>query len=252
MSRRVKKTLLRLLPFAIAGVVGGLAMGALAATEGKPASGPILSLEGTTANVAGAPDSIRIELFRWSTDTERDRLVSAWSMKKAAPARSGAAGRGAAPGRAGRGGAAGGGGRGGRGGNPFVDAPATPEAALAAALQQAPTVGYLWSSEVAGYALRFAARAAEPDGSERIVLITDRRLGAANDLWKPAGGAAPSAYDFSVIELRLNANGQGEGKISLTGKVAPDDAVKVVALENYDALPVVMKNLKRRPGAGRE
>jgi hypothetical protein len=117
---------------------------------------------------------------------------------------------------------------------------------LAAALNQAPTVGYLWSSEVAGYALRYAGKVTMPDGTERIVLITNRRLGANNDSWKQVGPGTPSAYDFSVVELRVNSKGEGEGKASLTGKVALDSAAKVVTPEDYTALPVVFKNVRRK------
>ncbi len=85
-----------------------------------------------------------------------------------------------------------------------------------------------------------------PDGVERIILITGGRLGAANNLWKPVGPGAPSTYDFSVIELRVNSKGEGEGKASLVGKVTPDGAAKVVALEDYGALPVVFKNVRRK------
>ncbi len=83
-----------------------------------------------------------------------------------------------------------------------------------------------------------------PDGRERIILITHRRLGAMNDSWKSSGDEA-TPLDFSVIELRLNAKGEGEGKISLTGKIAPDAAAKMVAPENYDALPVVLTKLRK-------
>ena len=114
-------------------------------------------------------------------------------------------------------------------------------------MQEAPTVGYLWSSaEVAGYAIRYAAKLNGANGPERILLVTNRRLGALNELWKPAGQAQPNMYTFSVIELHVNAKGEGEGKASLTGKVAPDDAAKMVALESYDALPVVLRNVKSR------
>ena len=115
-----------------------------------------------------------------------------------------------------------------------------PEAMLATALKEAPTVGYLWSREVAGYAIRYAARIANPDGSERVVIVTNRRLGAVNDLWKPSSGD-PLPYEFTVIELHLNSHGSGEGKTSLTRTVAPDEALKMVALENYDALPVTVQ-----------
>lgn len=202
----------------------------LAATVAPSAS--VASYTATTANVSGAPDSIRIEILRWSTDAEREKLMDAWMLKTPPPARGGR-GAGRAAGRAGRG---------------VSEAPApkpTPEAMLAKALQESSTVGYLWSREVAGYAIRYAARTANPDGSERILLITQRRLGAVNDLWKPAGAETP-AYDFSVIELHLKTNGEGEGKTSLSGKVAPDGTLHIVELENYDALPVVFSHVHTR------
>jgi hypothetical protein len=86
----------------------------------------------------------------------------------------------------------------------------------------------------------------QPDGSERLILISDRRLGAWNNLWKPTGSATATNYEFSVIELRLNAKGEGEGKSSLTGKLVVDTAAKTLALENYASLPVVLKGVKRR------
>jgi hypothetical protein len=181
----------------------------------------------TTANVSGAPDAIRIDILRWSTDAERDKLMDAWLLKTPPPGRGGrGAGRG--PAHAGR-----------SFGEPTPPPKPTPEGTLASALQQTTTVGYLWSYEVAGYAIRYAARIANPDGSERIVLITQRRLGAVNDSWKPVGGESP-AYDFSVIELQVKPNGEGEGKSSLNGKVAPDTALHMIVLEGYDALPVVL------------
>src|SRR5262249_51499449 len=158
-----------------------------------PAAGPILRRTATGDNASGAPDSIRIELLRWSTDAERDQMVAAWDLPaapaaggdgaargggrgghRAARARGGgaaaasapagdtaaagdgaaAAGRGGARGGAGGGGGRGGG-RGGRGAAPEPAVPQTPEASLAAALEKAPTLGYLWSSEAAGYAMHY-------------------------------------------------------------------------------------------------
>lgn len=218
-------------------------------------TGPVLTLNAAT-DTAG---SIKIDVLRWSTDAERDKLFMAWTQPTAPAPEGGARGgrgraaadspaagdgkqkAGAAPAAEGRGG--GKGGRGGRGGNAAPPAPPpTPESSLAAALAGAPTVGYLWSSsEVAGYALRSALRFPSQDGGERILLVTDRRLGAWNDIWKAAG--TPTNYDFSVIELRLNAKGTGEGRASLTGKVTADPATKTIGLENYGELPVVLKNV---------
>jgi hypothetical protein len=227
------------LAIAISGII--LATAWVAAQT--PESGQIPSFTATTANVGGAPDSIRIELLRWSTDAERQALMSAWNMTGG----EGRAGRGGGQGRGG--GRAGRGGRGGRGAEAADAPPPTPEGSLAAALQTAPTDGYLWSSEIAGYAIRYAGKVAMADGGERVILITDRRLGNTNDLWTLPGGVTPAPRDFSVIELRLNAKGEGEGRVSITGKLSPDSAAKIVAAENYDALPVVLKNVKPHAGS---
>jgi len=248
--------------FVLAAALG--AGGALAQT----ANGPVVSFTATTDNTGGARDAIRINLLRWSTDAERDQMLAAWALTGApATGGRGGAGRGAGtrvganaalddddpalagvnPAASARGGAGRGGRGGGRGGAGGPAAPRqTPESSLKTALDKAPTLGYLWSPEVAGYSLRYAVRLAEPDGGERILLITDRRLGAWSDLWKPAGAGTATDYEFSLIELHVNAKGEGEGKISLTGKVTVDNAAKTIALENYGALPVVLKNVRRR------
>lgn len=86
----------------------------------------------------------------------------------------------------------------------------------------------------------------QSDGTERIIFATDRRLGAWNNLWKPAGNATPNDYEFSIVEVRLNARGEGEGKASLTGKVAVDTAANTLALADYATAPVVFKDVKRK------
>jgi hypothetical protein len=259
--------------------LAALVISALPVMAQVPGS-PILSFTATTNDVAGAPDSIKIDVLRWSTDAERDQLAAAWT-NPAAPAAAGRGGRGGGRATAGRGTGGGaaaaadpapdtpavddagqdaapvaataagrgarGGGRAGRGGGASAaQTPITPESSLTAALGTAPTVGHLWSSEVAGYSIRYAVKLMEPDGGQRILLITDRRLGAYNDLWKPAGPDAGTGYEFSVIELRLNSKGEGEGKVSLTGKVALDSAAKTLGLENYGGSPVILKNVRRK------
>ncbi|HEV8416848.1 MAG TPA: hypothetical protein VGQ49_24850 [Bryobacteraceae bacterium] len=210
---------------------------ALLLAETPPANpNGVLQLTATTANVAGAPDPVRIEILRWSTDDERERLMSAWNLKPSAAGPS--EGRGAKQGKAA-----------GKGRGPAgpVENNASPEAVLARTLNETTTVGYVWSSEMAGYALRYAGKVDNPDGSQRIILITQRRLGAVNQRWNPTFEGAANSYEFSVIEVHLNAKGEGEGRISLVGKVVPDVAAKIVTLENYEALPVVLRDVRLRP-----
>jgi hypothetical protein len=119
---------------------------------------------------------------------------------------------------------------------------------LAAAIKRAPTTGILWTSENVGYSIKYAYRLPQPDGSERIILATDRRVGAWSNLWKTSGAIEPSDYPFSILELRLNSKGDGEGRGIVTGKVAVDSAAKTIALDGYAALPVILKGVKRQGG----
>jgi hypothetical protein len=168
--------------------------------------------------------------------------MAAWEGRSSA-----APGRGAAKaGGAAKGGGAAGKAKG-RGTAPETDAPpATPESLLAKALQETTTVGYLWTPEIAGYAVRYAGKVALPDGSQRIVLLTQRRLGAMNQRWAPAAGT-PNNHEFSVIELHLNAKNEGEGRASLTGKVVPDATAKMVTMENYASAPLVFRQVRPAP-----
>ena len=174
-----------------------------------------------------------------------------------APARGGQAGAGGAQAAAGaaRGGQAGAGGaqaaagaaRGGRGGRGRGGAPAaplTPIEAFTEALQKAPTVGYIWTTDVTGYSIKYAWHATQPDGSERIVLATDRRLGAYSPAWTLKAAGQPTDYDFTLLDLRLDAKG-GEAKSSLTTKIVADNQTKQLGLENYASAPVILQNVKR-------
>jgi hypothetical protein len=196
----------------------------------------------TSANVSGAGEKVEFYVNKWSTDDERDKLAAAWKVTPP-PAASGGARGGDDAAAAGRGGRAGGRG----GGNTAPAAPRTPEAALTAALKELPAAGFFWTSEVGGYVIRYATRVTEPAGGTRIILLTDKRLGTAKDNWRPAPAAGtPNTYEFSLIELRLPAKGDGEGKASLTGTIAIDPVIKAPALEGYDALPVTLRAVKAR------
>lgn len=112
------------------------------------------------------------------------------------------------------------------------------------ALAGAPTLGYIWTSETVGYSVRYAHRLTMPDGTERVIVATDRGLGFwSRDFWKSSVTGLPD-YPFTVIELRLK-RGVGEGKFSLGAKVVVEAEAKTVAIENYAAAPVLLKDVKR-------
>jgi len=214
----------------------------LAASLGAQATSPAAELTATSANVSGPGTPVKIRILRWSTDEERAPVVAALTP---APARGvpadAARGPNTAPAAGGRGAAGRGRGRG-RGG---PAAPLSPIAALTAAIGRAPTIGYIWTTDVTGYSIKYAWHTPLPDGGDRIVLATDRRLGAYSPAWTLPAGAAPTDYEFTLIELRLGTKGSGEGKASLTAKVAVDGDAKTVALENYAGAPAILQNVKR-------
>jgi hypothetical protein len=108
-------------------------------------------------------------------------------------------------------------------------------------LQDMPRVGYLQRPGSLSYDLHYARSAPLPDGGERIVLATDRRIGFREQVNQPRS----IDYPFTVIELRLDRNGEGEGKMSLATKITADKDNRLVVLENYDLQPVMLTNIRR-------
>jgi len=179
---------------------------------------PALSLRAT---IGGTSAGLTITLFRWSTEAERTPVMSALSAPVPAPAPA------AAPGR----------GRGGRGGAPA--APLSPAARLSASIKAAPTLGYIWSDGVTGYSIKYAWHSSGAGAADRVVLITERRL--AVRVAEPLAAGVEAEGDFTVIEMRLDATGKGEGKTSLTASVGVDPATKTVALDGYAAAPALLR-----------
>jgi hypothetical protein len=145
----------------------------------------------------GAAGQIEIVVNRWSTDKDRDRLMSVMMSKG-------------------------------------------PEKLLDA-LQDMPRMGYIKTPDSIGWDIHFARKAPGKDGGERVILLTDRRIG----FWEAANRPRSIDYPFTVIELRLNRDGEGEGKMSVATKIIPDKESNMVTLENYDIQPVLLTNIKR-------
>ena len=115
-------------------------------------------------------------------------------------------------------------------------------------LAKLPTVGYVWrDGSPVGYSLKYAHRARQPDGSERVTLVTDKRLGSYEFKgWSVASPLVGSDAPYSVIELDLNGSGAGTGRLSLAGEVLLDAEAGEVALQA--GTPNLLTNVKREPG----
>jgi hypothetical protein len=181
----------------------------------KPAaqpSGPIARYSGTLANVnKRAGENVRIDILRWSTDAERDKFAAAVAKDATDTGRD--------------------------------------TTNVEDFLWGGSTIGYVWTSESLGYAIRFAQKFNAPDG-EHILIALDRRLGSWEGKSWEASSGTPTGYTITLIELRLKKGAPGEGKMSLTSKIVPDAANKTVTLDNYATAPVTIKGVKRDTSVG--
>ena len=193
---------------------------------GSASNETALNLHATVTSAA-TTGALTITLSRWSTDDERAPLIAALAAPPPAPARPAAPA--AAGGPAGRGR--------GRGAPP---PPPTPLERLSAAVKAAPTLGYIWTAGVTGYSIKYAWRSPVIAETERIVLVVDRRLDSPAVTGAIASAAAVDA-SFTVIEMRIDRQGAGEGKTSLTASVAIDTEAKTLALDGYAAAPALLK-----------
>jgi hypothetical protein len=145
----------------------------------------------------GAQGSIEITVERWSTDAERDKLMSVLLNQ---------------------------------GADKLLDV-----------LKDMRHVGYFNTPGNLRWDLRFARKTPQPDGGERVVLATDRRI----SFREAAHQTRSLDYPFTVIELRLNKDGEGEGMMSLATKIIPDKEANTVTLENWGIQPVTLTLVRR-------
>ena len=108
-------------------------------------------------------------------------------------------------------------------------------------LQKLPRVGFIRTPESIGYDLHFARKHELPDRAERIVIATDRRIG----FWEARNRPRSIDYPFTLIEMHIGSNGQGEGKMSIATKITTEKDGKTIVLENYQSQPVMLTTVKR-------
>src|SRR6267142_4237003 len=108
-------------------------------------------------------------------------------------------------------------------------------------LQDMRSVGSIRTPNSLAYDLRFAHRMPADEGGERIILATDRYM----SFWETVNRPRSIDYPFTLIELRINRNGEGEGKMSIATKIIADKKNNVIVLEDYGTQPVMLNHVKR-------
>jgi hypothetical protein len=103
-----------------------------------------------------------------------------------------------------------------------------------------PRAGYIRTATSVGYPIRFARQIPLASGGRRLLLATDRQL----SFFEISRGSRTTDYPFMIIDVRLGADGEGEGKLLPLARVTmhPDH---VVEIENYNLEPVRLTKVKK-------
>lgn len=109
-------------------------------------------------------------------------------------------------------------------------------------LQGLQPVGTIRTPDTVAYDLHYAHQIPGEDGGRRIFLATDRPIG----FWEARNRPRSIDYPFTFIELRLDANGQGEGKLNIATRIISSSDGRYVQLENYTAQPVQLNQVRVR------
>ena len=141
--------------------------------------------------------TVDITVERWSTDAQRDQLLTA--LKEGGPDK------------------------------------------LLEALQKMRPLGRIRTPDSLGYDLRYARQAPLDEGGRQIVIATDRPIGFWEATYKPR----VFDYRFTVIEMRLDKSGEGEGKLLAQTKIFIDNKQNLV-LEHYARQPTMLKQVRKR------
>lgn len=121
--------------------------------------------------------------------------------------------------------------------------------ALLNALQKQPKRGRIWAPQWRGpdphnarlgWDLRYTHQEPTAEGGRKVVIATDRYIG----FWEARNQPRSIDYPFTLIQIQVDREGKGEGRMSVATKIKFDKKKNVVELENYASEPVRLNNVK--------
>lgn len=114
------------------------------------------------------------------------------------------------------------------------------------ALDDLPTVGYVWpDGSPVGYAIKYA-HSTSGDTGETLTFVTSRTLGSYDfGGWTVMGDAPEQALAYSVIELDLGESGATTGTASLAVPVSADADGATISLERTGETVALFRDVQR-------
>jgi hypothetical protein len=162
------------------------------------------SFTGFAINMNSGPSTATVDftIERWSTDGEREQLLSILTEEK--------------------------------------DSYRANEKMLKA-LQKMPKAGYIRTPNTLAWELRYARQSELEDGGRRIVLGTDRPIGFREARNQPRS----MDYPFTILEIQLDKNDKGVGKILAGTRLYIDKKTNNLVLENFGQQPIRFNEIKK-------
>jgi hypothetical protein len=108
------------------------------------------------------------------------------------------------------------------------------------ALQDTKPVGYMRAPGQLAYEFHYANVISEKNGVRRLLLITDRPM----SFGEVVNRGRSTEYPFTLMDLRIDSSGRGEGKLFLATKIIRSGDLFV--LENYASQPIVVSDVERK------
>jgi hypothetical protein len=124
----------------------------------------------------------------------------------------------------------------------LLDALPRGQDAVLETLRDLPATGYIRNPPALAWDLHYAHAVPREEGGRRIFLATDRPIG----IWEAINRPRLINYPFTFIELRVNEDGDGEGKLSRATKIIASRNGRFVELERYATQPVELTEVRRR------
>lgn len=112
---------------------------------------------------------------------------------------------------------------------------------VAKALRGQEKAGYAFFAQRQGYPLRYARSLDMGDGTRQIVLATDRPVSFGEVYNQSRLGD----FDVSIILLKVDAEGNGEGLLSMGTEVKWNEATNQLEVTNVSSQPIKLGNVRR-------
>lgn len=112
---------------------------------------------------------------------------------------------------------------------------------LLAALRKTEPLGTLRKSIARSWDLHYAVQVPTADGGRRIIVGTDRWV----DYWE-ADREEKASYPFTLIELHLDKEDKGDGRIAPATKISRSQDGKNFEIEHYSAEPLLLRDVRKQ------